>query len=180
MVQVFRGTWSEVVSDDTELLILVDSSDRETGQLDKSACHDGEGQLHRAFSVFIFNDAGELLIQQRAADKRLWPSFWSNSCCSHPRAGEAIDDAAERRCQQELGIAASLTFLYKFEYQAAYEDIGSERELCSVTSASTRASPRSTRARFRRGAGSPRMRSPPSSRLRPSVSRPGSSSSGSS
>ena len=123
---------SEVVSDESELLILVDAEDKVLGSLDKSACHNDQGVLHRAFSLFIFNAQGELLIQQRAADKRLWPGFWSNSCCSHPRVGEELDTATQRRCQQELGFTTPLRFAYKFQYQASFADVGSEHELCSV------------------------------------------------
>ena len=122
----------EIVSSEAEPLILVDSDDQELGFLDKGTCHDGEGVLHRAFSLFIFNPQGQVLLQQRAAGKRLWPHFWSNSCCSHPRRGESMQLATERRCQQELGFSTQLQFVYKFEYSAKYEDIGSERELCSV------------------------------------------------
>jgi isopentenyl-diphosphate delta-isomerase len=122
----------EIVSSDDELLVLVDPSDREIGTLDKSACHDGGGMLHRAFSLFVFNPAGELLIQQRQADKRLWPSYWSNSCCSHPRAGEDIADAVGRRLAEELGLNADLSFLYKFEYRAPFGEAGTEHELCWV------------------------------------------------
>lgn len=120
------------VSFDSEELILVDADDRATGTLRKDRCHDGEGLLHRAFSVFLFNSAGEVLMQQRAAGKRLWPGFWSNSCCSHPRAGEAMAVAVPRRLEQELGISAEPTFVYKFEYKAHYLDIGTEHELCWV------------------------------------------------
>ncbi len=123
---------NEIVSDDSELLILVNSEDDELGTLDKNSCHDGNGTLHRAFSLFIFNAEGELLIQQRAADKRLWPGYWSNSCCSHPRSGKALEVATQRRSQQELGFSTPLRYLYKFEYQAAFENIGAEHELCSV------------------------------------------------
>ena len=122
----------ETVSNDADLLILVDEHDQEIGQLDKQACHDGAGTLHRAFSVFIFNTDGDLLLQQRASDKRLWPEYWSNTCCSHPRIGEAMDDAVQRRCQEELGFQTPLTFVYKFQYQAQYGDAGAEHELCSV------------------------------------------------
>ncbi|MEZ5551848.1 MAG: isopentenyl-diphosphate Delta-isomerase [Pseudomonadales bacterium] len=125
-------TKDEIVSSEAEPLILVDSNDQETGFLDKSACHDGAGILHRAFSLFIFNPAGELLLQQRAAEKRLWPGYWSNSCCSHPRRGETMDLAVRRRLQQELGMAADLQFTYKFEYQARFADLGAEHELCWV------------------------------------------------
>lgn len=121
-----------VVSSESEQLILVDQNDQEIGFSSKHSCHDGAGVLHRAFSLFVFNPAGDLLLQQRSAGKRLWPLFWSNSCCSHPRAGESMELAINRRLQQELGIGCHLDFLYKFQYQAQYRDLGSENELCSV------------------------------------------------
>ena len=120
------------VSFDSEELILVDSNDVETGAMRKDRCHDGAGLLHRAFSVFLFNADGAVLLQQRAAGKRLWPGFWSNSCCSHPRVGETMQEAVPRRLVQELGIAGEARFVYKFQYQATYLDIGSENELCWV------------------------------------------------
>lgn len=120
------------VSFDSERLILVDAADNEIGSKRKDACHDGDGILHRAFSAFIFNNEGKLLLQQRASGKRLWPGFWSNSCCSHPRFGESMDVAVERRLEQELGIQAQVEFLYKFQYQAQFGELGSENELCSV------------------------------------------------
>jgi isopentenyl-diphosphate delta-isomerase len=123
---------TEVVSSEDELLILVDESDRVVGHLSKGACHDGEGVLHRAFSLFVFNRSGELLLQQRSPEKRLWPLFWSNSCCSHPREGETMDGAVQRRLRQELQISSELQFLYKFQYQASYGDVGSENEMCWV------------------------------------------------
>jgi isopentenyl-diphosphate delta-isomerase len=88
--------------------------------------------LHRAFSVLIFNAAGELLLQQRAASKRLWPRYWSNSCCSHPRSAETMQAATQRRLYEELGIRCPLTFLFKFQYQAQFDATGAENELCSV------------------------------------------------
>ena len=121
-----------VVSSEAEELILVDRDDNETGYLSKADAHDGDGFLHRAFSVFLFNDDGELLLQQRASGKRLWPGFWSNTCCSHPRRGESIEVATERRLDDELNIRATLRFVYKFVYQAPYGDEGSEHELCHV------------------------------------------------
>lgn len=122
----------QVVSSDSEELILVNEHDEELGHLDKGACHDGEGVLHRAFSVFVFNGDGELLLQQRARGKRLWPGYWSNSCCSHPRRGETMSGATQRRLEQELGIRATLCFLFKFQYAASFGAAGSERELCWV------------------------------------------------
>jgi isopentenyl-diphosphate delta-isomerase len=126
------STKEEVVSSESEPLILVNSSDAEIGYADKSAAHDGAGMLHRAFSLFVFNTDGHLLLQQRASDKRLWPEFWSNSCCSHPRRGESMDQAIHRRLEQELGLTAQLEYAYKFEYTATFGDIGTEHELCWV------------------------------------------------
>lgn len=120
------------VSFDDEKLVLVNPADEVIGYRDKLACHQGDGILHRAFSIFIFNDKGQLLLQRRSDTKHLWPLFWSNSCCSHPRKGETMDEAAFRRLQEELGIHSHLTYLYKFQYQARFKDVGSENELCSV------------------------------------------------
>src|SRR5580658_4083487 len=107
----------DVAALDSEALILVDEADREVGHLSKSRCHDG---------------AGELLLQQRAATKRLWPLYWSNSCCSHPRRAESMETAIHRRLYEELGLRCPLQFLFKFQYQAQFETAGSEQELCSV------------------------------------------------
>ena len=117
---------------DAEALILVDEADREVGHLSKAKCHDGQGVLHRAFSLLIFNGAGELLLQQRSSTKRLWPLYWSNSCCSHPRRAESMETAIHRRLFEELGLRCPLQFLFKFQYQAQFESAGSEQELCSV------------------------------------------------
>ena len=121
-----------IVSSEADPLILVDENDEAQGVLDKAACHDGDGLLHRAFSVFIFNEHGEVLLQRRAEGKRLWPGYWSNSCCSHPRAGESIEEAAHRRTAQELGLSCVLTPLYAFTYHAWFQDLGAEWEHCHV------------------------------------------------
>lgn len=123
---------TDTVSFDTEQLILVDRFDKEVGYLANDKCHDGVGVLHRAFSLFVFNDRGQVLLQQRSAQKRLWPRFWSNSCCSHPRRGETMNQAVQRRLMEELGIMCDLIYLYKFIYQASFEDQGSEHEYCWV------------------------------------------------
>ncbi|MDT8438754.1 MAG: isopentenyl-diphosphate Delta-isomerase [Wenzhouxiangellaceae bacterium] len=120
------------VSFDDEPLILVDEHDNEIGHRHKLDCHRGHGELHRAFSVFLFDHEGRVLMQQRAAAKPLWPLYWSNSCCSHPRRGETTDQAAHRRLREELGLDGELEYLYKFIYQADYLDVGAEHELCHV------------------------------------------------
>lgn len=120
------------VSFDDEPLILVDEHDNEIGYRSKSDCHTGHGTLHRAFSIFLFDREGRVLLQQRAAGKPLWPLYWSNSCCSHPRRGENMDEATRRRVAEELGVDARLEFLYKFIYQADFGDAGAEHELCHV------------------------------------------------
>ena len=124
---------NNVVSYDNEKLIIVDLHDNEIGTLNKFECHQKSGVLHRAFSIFLFNEQGQLFVQKRSIQKKLWPSFWSNSCCSHTRQGEDILEAAKRRLNDELGLGGvKLEFVYKFSYEAAYKDIGSENELCSV------------------------------------------------
>lgn len=121
-----------IVSSEAEELILVDENDEETGYRSKAECHDGEGIRHRAFSLFLFNDDGELLLQRRAESKRLWPGYWSNSCCSHPRRGESMSVATRRRLRDELNVDADLEFVYKFAYRAGFGDAGAENELCHV------------------------------------------------
>lgn len=121
-----------VVSSEAEELILVDAEDRDIGYLSKASCHNGGGVLHRAFSVFLFNDAGELLVQKRSKSKRLWPGFWSNTCCSHPRRGETMQVATSRRLHDELNVGSKLEFVYKFSYQAQFDEDGAENELCHV------------------------------------------------
>lgn len=120
------------ISFEDEKLICVDEQDHVTGHASKATCHDGAGMLHRALSVFLFNSQGEVLLQQRSVQKRLWPMWWANSCCSHPREGEQVDAAAKRRLFQELGVDTSLQYTHKFIYHAPYADLGSEYELCSV------------------------------------------------
>jgi isopentenyl-diphosphate delta-isomerase len=115
-----------------ETLILVDRDDCEIGFCSKEECHRGDGVLHRAFSVFVFDREGRLLLQQRSAGKPLWPLHWSNSCCSHPRRGETVEAAAVRRLREELALTCELEFLYKFEYHARFGDVGAEHELCWV------------------------------------------------
>ncbi len=127
------------VSFDDEPLIVVDEQNNVLEYRAKADVHAGEGILHRAFSVFLFNDEGQVLIQRRAAGKPLWPGYWANACCSHPRRGENETEAAVRRVAEELGIEAVPEYVYTFTYHARYEDVGSEHEVCSVFLARTSA-----------------------------------------
>lgn len=120
------------VSFDSEHLILVDELDQAVGSASKMAAHQPGGTLHRAFSIFLFGPNNVVLLQQRSSSKPLWPGYWSNSCCSHPRVGETYEQATQRRVREELGVGATLEKLYQFEYRAHYRDLGTEHELCSV------------------------------------------------
>lgn len=101
-----------------ELVILVNDLDRQIGTADKMSVHH-DGKLHRAISVCLFDDEGRWLLQRRAATKYHSPGLWANSCCSHPRPGERIADAAHRRLQEELGIDTLLTFCSSFVYRTS-------------------------------------------------------------
>jgi len=100
-----------------ESVALVDEHDQMYGTMDKLAVHQ-KGMLHRALSVFIFNTDGELLLQQRAFGKYHSEGLWSNTCCSHPRLGEDIIDAANRRLQEEMGLNVNLSQVFHFIYRA--------------------------------------------------------------
>jgi isopentenyl-diphosphate delta-isomerase len=115
-----------------EKVIIVDENDRPLGLEEKFKCHSGNGILHRAFSVFVFNKDGRILLQQRSNKKLLWPLYWSNTCCSHPLEGETYEQAASRRLWTEMGFSCNLKLVGTFHYQASYKDKGSENELCAV------------------------------------------------
>ena len=100
-----------------EQVILVDEQDRPIGLMEKQAAHIGP-HLHRAFSVFIFNSKGELLLQQRALSKYHSPGLWTNTCCSHPRAGESLEEATSRRLKEEMGMSCPIHEVYTFIYMA--------------------------------------------------------------
>ncbi len=118
-------------------LITVSPDDVPLAPLRKQACHAGAGVLHRAFSLFLFDARGRVLLQRRSAHKPLWPGCWANSCCSHPRWGEALPDAVVRRAGEELGVTLAVPphWRFRFIYQARYRDVGSEHELCHVFTA---------------------------------------------
>jgi len=102
-----------------ENLILVDEQDKPMGKLEKILVHQ-LGLLHRAFSVFIFNKKGDLLIQQRADDKYHSPGLWTNTCCSHPRYGEIMTDAIHRRLHEEIGLQCNTFFTFSFLYKIKF------------------------------------------------------------
>ncbi len=113
-------------------VIIVNKNNKPLGLKDKIECHLGEGVLHRAFSVFVFNNKGELLLQKRSERKLLWPLYWSNTCCSHPFNKEDYLLAGKRRLNEEMGFTCNLELIGSFRYKAKYKDIGSENELCFV------------------------------------------------
>ena len=110
-----------------ESVILVNAGDNEVGIMDKQEAHE-RGVLHRAFSVFVFNTKGELLLQQRALDKYHSGGKWTNTCCSHPRPGELTEAAAHRRLSEEMRMACDLKYLFKFIYKAELEGGLTEHE----------------------------------------------------
>jgi len=112
-----------------ERVVLVDEQDRAVGTLPKLAAHRDGGRLHRAFSIFLFDEEGRMLLQQRAQAKYHFPLLWTNACCGHPRPGEDVVEGARRRLREELGVEAGLRRAFAFVYAA--EDAASgltERE----------------------------------------------------
>lgn len=115
----------------SEYVVLVNEKDEPLGTMEKQEAHI-KGILHRAFSVFLFNEKGETLLQQRAANKYHSPLLWTNTCCSHPRENETYLEGAQRRIQEEMGISCSLEKKFHFIYKA---DVGqglTEHELDHV------------------------------------------------
>ena len=114
-----------------EYVILVDEIDQEIGTMEKQEAHE-KGLLHRAFSVFVFNENKELLLQQRALTKYHSAGLWTNTCCSHPRIGETIEQAAHRRLMEEMGFDCELSTKTSFIYKAAFENGLTEHEFDHV------------------------------------------------
>ena len=104
--------------EESDELILVDEHDKPVGFAPKLAAHQNGGRLHRAFSIFIFNAAGEMLLQCRAAGKYHFGGLWTNACCSHPRRGQSTIDAAHLRLREEFGFDTELTERFTFTYRA--------------------------------------------------------------
>jgi isopentenyl-diphosphate delta-isomerase len=111
-----------------EQVILVDEQDNEIGVMEKMEAHQ-KGLLHRAFSVLLFNNQGELLLQKRASTKYHSGGLWTNTCCSHPMPNENILDAAKRKLYQEMGIQTEMEFAYKFIYTTSLDNNLIENEL---------------------------------------------------
>lgn len=114
-----------------DYVVLVDSRDNEIGTMEKLEAHE-KGLLHRAFSIFLFNSEGEMLIHQRALTKYHSPGLWTNACCSHPAPSESILAAAKRRMSEELGIQTELRPAFSFEYREAFDNSLIEHELDHV------------------------------------------------
>src|SRR5699024_12371717 len=103
-----------------EKVVLVDENDQQIGLMEKIEAHE-KGLLHRAFSVFVFNDNGETMLHQRAAHKYHSPGLWTNTCCSHQREGESNIDAGKRRLQEEMGFSTELEDVLSFIYHAPFD-----------------------------------------------------------
>lgn len=114
-----------------EQVILVDIHDNSVGTEEKIKAHE-LALLHRAFSVFVFNKKGELMIQRRALHKYHSPGLWTNTCCSHPRPGENTMDAAHRRLQEEMGFDCKLDWKFSFIYKAPFDNGLTEHEFDHV------------------------------------------------
>ena len=114
-----------------EQVILVDVDDCEIGVMEKMEAHK-QAVLHRAFSVFLFNRQGKMLLQQRALTKYHSAGLWTNTCCSHPRPGEILENAVSRRLMEEMGISAKVSKAFDFIYQAELPDHLNEHEFDHV------------------------------------------------
>ncbi len=114
-----------------EQVILVNENDEKIGLMGKQEAHE-KGVLHRAFSVFVFNDKNELMLQQRAMHKYHSPGLWTNTCCSHQRDGESSIEAGKRRLYEEMGFSIDLKETTSFIYKAPFDNGLTEHELDHV------------------------------------------------
>lgn len=112
---------------DEKYVILVDENDNPIGKMEKIEAHE-KGLLHRAFSVFIFNEKDELLLQQRALNKYHTPGLWTNTCCSHQKEGETHIEAGKRRLHEEMGFSVPLKEIMSFTYKAPFANGLTEHE----------------------------------------------------
>lgn len=127
----------------SELVVLLDEDGNSLGTADKRDVHGTDTPLHLAFSCYVFDDAGRLLVTQRAVDKPTFGGVWTNSCCGHPAPGEPIAEAVRRRVGQELGLELGpLTLLLpRFRYRAVGDNGTVEHEMCPVFTATAAGAP---------------------------------------
>ena len=104
-----------------EHIIMVDENDNELGSIEKMEAHH-KAILHRAFSILVFNSKGQLLLQKRSQSKYHTPGLWTNTCCSHPRYRETLQDAVNRRLQEEMGFSCELQEMFSFLYKIEFEE----------------------------------------------------------
>ena len=115
----------------TDQIILVDENDKEIGHEEKMCVHE-KGLLHRAFSILVFNSKNEILLQQRAKSKYHCGGLWSNTCCSHPRKSEMLEDSIHRRLNEEMGFDCKLTKVANFVYKVKFDNGLTEHEFLHV------------------------------------------------
>jgi isopentenyl-diphosphate delta-isomerase len=125
---------------DINQVVLVDEEDAEIGVMEKMEAHE-KGVLHRAFSIFLFNDKGEMLLQRRALSKYHSPGLWTNTCCSHPMFGESLEAAADRRLREEMGMSCTMKKEFHFIYRADLDNDLIEHEFDHVFFGITNQSP---------------------------------------
>lgn len=114
-----------------EMIILVNYKDEEVGFEEKMKTHK-KALMHRAFSIFIFNNNGEMILQKRAIEKYHCGGMWSNTCCSHPRKGEEVNNAAHRRLKEEIGFDCELIDMFTFHYKVKFNNGLTENEMDHV------------------------------------------------
>jgi len=122
---------NNIPSMNIEKVVLVDEKDTSIGEMEKMEAHK-KAVLHRAFSVFVFNDKDELMLQQRALSKYHSPGLWTNTCCSHPRPGEELLNAGHRRLLEEMGFDCEIEKIFDFIYKAKLDKGLTEHEFDHV------------------------------------------------
>lgn len=116
-----------------QYLCLVDKKGSFLGEEEKEKCHAGDGLLHSAFLVMIFNEKNELMIARRSAQKKLWPGYWDGTVASHYFKDKPQRETVVKRLQEEIGVNyEDIEYLFKFQYQVKYDEVGSENEICDV------------------------------------------------